>query len=519
MAEPQFKLENYIRPSKDDFKRLESSLTYYFGEDFKFINSIRSFEQTESFITTHPIWDEQEITEIYENDIYMLMQTEERAKKQADEILRMLNNIGRELTREEILSVAKSLGLYPREELMESFKYVYPYNVICDSYYNFLREISARDRKFDCQALFNNIIPFYAMTDEKKEKFKQDFETNIKHMDLIFSYIIDFITPKFTHRLKDGRLCVEYGFARNYYRGENAFYGSSKAGIYRDGKADIIDVLISIIKMREIGSMFQELNFSKEYEPMPIYVPAFAQHYGIKTSCIDITSDFKVALFFACCTYDSATKTWRPLNDEDFKYKYSRKRLRMLGGDSRYAVIYKTPADIVEMSNSLDNGPYKQVHHIGLQPFLRGETQKGYILETDMNYDLYKDRSFQKYKFRLNSSFCQWIFNEMDGGKKLFPDEIMTYLDHTFSLIDELKEFNRRNMEYIYYRYHVKENLNLTIEQFEKTLKQRGHTCKEQKLWCDEQTKQEIDKLWKQKYNRIWYENISVRWCFSIGKN
>ena len=43
---------------------------------------------------------------------------------------------------------------------------------------------------------------------------------------------------------------------------------------------------------------------------------ALAQHYGFATHLMDLTNDFKAALFFATCKYVPETDSYRPLTQE-----------------------------------------------------------------------------------------------------------------------------------------------------------------------------------------------------------
>lgn len=44
-----------------------------------------------------------------------------------------------------------------------------------------------------------------------------------------------------------------------------------------------------------------------------------AQHYGFDTCLLDLTNDFKTALFFATCKYDYKTDSYRPLTKKDIE--------------------------------------------------------------------------------------------------------------------------------------------------------------------------------------------------------
>ena len=74
---------------------------------------------------------------------------------------------------------------------------------------------------------------------------------------------------------------------------------------------------------------------------------ALAQHYGIKTPLMDITSDLKTALFFACCKYEG--HQWRPMEKRDFVYTQDGAREK----DSRYGVLYRVPTEITDMQLAL----------------------------------------------------------------------------------------------------------------------------------------------------------------------
>lgn len=70
---------------------------------------------------------------------------------------------------------------------------------------------------------------------------------------------------------------------------------------------------------------------------------ALAQHYGIKTPLLDLTSNFRTALFFACCKYQDGQ--WRPLTKRDLD-----------GGDPRYGILYRSPTEITGIKWALTGG-------------------------------------------------------------------------------------------------------------------------------------------------------------------
>ena len=69
---------------------------------------------------------------------------------------------------------------------------------------------------------------------------------------------------------------------------------------------------------------------------------------------MDVTSDLLTALFFACCKLENDGK-WHPLTKDDFEKEDSRVNVKKLGGDSRYAVIYRSPSEITDMKWAEEN--------------------------------------------------------------------------------------------------------------------------------------------------------------------
>ena len=66
--------------------------------------------------------------------------------------------------------------------------------------------------------------------------------------------------------------------------------------------------------------------------------------------------------------------------------------------------VFSAPADISTMSEVLrdQNLHFSFATPIGYQPFMRCAHQSGYIIEAGEPYDLYKDATYTKHKFRLH---------------------------------------------------------------------------------------------------------------------
>lgn len=245
-----------------------------------------------------------------------------------------------------------------------------------------------------------------------------------------------------------------------FWRGENAFYGSSKPSIYRVGSQLSPNVIDAVIRMRydECGFFLDNFESVRNWNTRygNVNYMALMQHYGLPTHMMDVTSDIKTALFFACCKWDNngAFSRWKPLTKADFEHKDSRAFIAKLGGDSRYGLIYKERADIEDLMWCVVNSPkdcngnndtfLQAMNHIipvGYQPFGRCKAQHAYMLLGKT--DLYLDSHFDKAKFRLDEDFCNWIYEEMDGGDKIYPYNDVPDITKYIGKIAQTKVFSK----------------------------------------------------------------------------
>lgn len=231
--------------------------------------------------------------------------------------------------------------------------------------------------------------------------------------------------------------------AAYYYRGENAFYGSSKPGLYRNMDNHMSKEFkkhIGLIKYDECGAFFDNFASILDWGCSSVNHIALMQHYGLTTSVIDITSSIKVALFFACCYWRN--NEWRPLTNKHIARADSRKHVFKLGGDSRYGMLYRYKIELDDIHWALDKPEDidGEIIPVGYQPFMRCKSQYAYTLfNQNTDYDLYKDRRFEKYKFLLTEEFCEQIYEEMDKGKAIYPDTDVPDITGYLKRIDSSK--------------------------------------------------------------------------------
>lgn len=236
-----------------------------------------------------------------------------------------------------------------------------------------------------------------------------------------------------------------------YYRGENAYYGTSRPSFYRNKLiCDLpydLQRAVLMMKYDECGIfVLDRFDVIKDWtrQISDCNFIALMQHYGLPTTMIDITSDLKVALFFACCKLVGKGRLahWEPLRQAEFERIDSRRNIAKKCGDSRFGIIYRTSSELEDLlwmmpPDAINKGLSKlssmeselaqileRIIPIGYQPFSRTRLQSAYmLLVINPKYDMLKDIRFAKIRFRLTENLCEWIYSEMDKGNKIYPKD------------------------------------------------------------------------------------------------
>lgn len=180
-------------------------------------------------------------------------------------------------------------------------------------------------------------------------------------------------------------LIPEVGVLHFLYRGQNEEFLPCLPTIYRNEPNDAM-VFIERMKLIQferllkthpvVTQFFEKHNFLIDTEGL-------AQHYGLKTEVLDLTSSLDVALFFATCKYDRTTDTYDYYHDE---------------GGIHEGVLYvfdpifdNEPAPPFRVEKYLQGN----ITPIGLQAFPRPGAQYGYALH------LAKGKSTKCWMFRF----------------------------------------------------------------------------------------------------------------------
>lgn len=149
---------------------------------------------------------------------------------------------------------------------------------------------------------------------------------------------------------------------RNYYRGENQIYQNSIPSLLRrlnqfsSEKDKALYRIVADMRIAEFKHLIDKFDHVKNWNYGDVLYELLAQHYGLETGWLDITSDFRVALFFATCYYNNESKRWLPLDQKHIDEK-------------PYGMIFHMPAwqrkDYIPWFSTADAGNVRTVDDSG----------------------------------------------------------------------------------------------------------------------------------------------------------
>ena len=209
----------------------------------------------------------------------------------------------------------------------------------------------------------------------------------------------------YTGRGEEKCLIPEVGTLHFLYRGQNKEFVPCLPSIYRNNpsEAQIFVDRMRFISFKHllashpvVSSFFRKHNFK-------INAEGLAQHYGIRTEILDLTSSLDVALFFAVCKYNSITDHYEYFDD----------------GKEHDAILYV-------FSPVLDNEPSASIHSdeylnhnitpIGLQAFPRPGAQQGYSLRIGRGESV----KAWMYRFTFTCEESKHFFDMFEAGDRVW---------------------------------------------------------------------------------------------------
>lgn len=293
-----------------------------------------------------------------------------------------------------------------------------------------------------------------------------------------------------------GLRIITFASKRHLFRGENKRYPSTVPSLNRalsringSREKELYRVIAYMRKWR-FADLIWQINVVPYWEAKisDVHIDALAQHYGFQTHLLDLTNDFKTALFFATTKYDYVSDSFFPLTEEDIEKSE----------DTKYGYIYHAPDWTIDFFNGggfmdwsfkhLHNGNYNEMPdrnrrfflqsgdmdgvalQIGFQPLHRCHNQSGYVFPMRNEVSLQENTRFEKLRFRQSAQISKQVFDLMDGGKKVFPNEGISEIRN---VVEELKHsviFSNEHLEAAYYADGVDKNIFPTIDALRKAI-------------------------------------------------
>ncbi|WP_319379278.1 FRG domain-containing protein [uncultured Methanocorpusculum sp.] len=202
---------------------------------------------------------------------------------------------------------------------------------------------------------------------------------------------------------------------RTHYRGEKNIYDTCIPAIYRNNPSDA-QILIEKLKILDFISImktFPQIQFAEE-NGLDVRYEALAQHYGLKTDIIDVTSDICVAAFFATHEYDIGTNRYLPKT---------------------------SGSGVIRIMHGLGMIPDENAELIGAQPFQRPTVQDAFGLRMRKGEDL-TTRS-GKIVFKQNIFWSQKIEDLFRHNHvNLFPREIIANVADSIRLSNSVTQLS-----------------------------------------------------------------------------
>ena len=275
------------------------------------------------------------------------------------------------------------------------------------------------------------------------------------------------------------------GEIQNYHRSIPSLNRMLKDGMDEKEKETIRT--IAHLRKWQFANLLSNINIVPYWEAKlsDVNFDALAQHYGLATHLMDLTNDFKAALFFATCKYVQETDSYRPLTQE-----YIDK-----SEDTKYGYIFHAPDWTIDFMNGGGFMKWEARHHcisdpnmsmkkfylqsgdmdgvalqIGYQPLQRCAQQSGYIYPMRNEPSLQENWHFEKMRFRQSVEISQQVYEMMDGGKKVFPNEGVNELRDYIEQIKHSVVFTKDELEAVYDCDGIDKTIFPTISDLEKAL-------------------------------------------------
>lgn len=233
------------------------------------------------------------------------------------------------------------------------------------------------------------------------------------------------------HAITDeqGRLCLLSGieFSMQMYRGQTQEYPRCVPTLARLEKtAHQFLALCRRIAFEDAIGEHPMVRLAERVRlfDSPLYVDreGLAQHYGLATDMLDVTSNFDVASFFATCVWSPEHRRYQPIDS-----------------NQKTGVMYRITPGLMSSMERPDH-PFGPLHIVGWQPLPRPEQQRAFVVKIKSGQDFTSLPSVETFHFTHQAHISHRIWNAFDQGDALFPSDAAAELAHRAESLTEFTE-------------------------------------------------------------------------------
>lgn len=210
------------------------------------------------------------------------------------------------------------------------------------------------------------------------------------------------------------------------YRGQNTRHPSCIAALLRETPSDEMQVKARLaferFRVAELELILKHHPFKQVADRTGFMIDyhALAQHYGIPTSLLDLTSNVEVAAFFAGARWDGEKNRFLPM-------------------ESGVGVIYRLDW------SAFGPGYSKYFNPVGIGPGLRPARQHAWTFKLRPGADFLHVPHLTEIEFEHDKSASEEIFAQFDSGAWLYPPDCLA------SLVEKVRDLPFVTMNAIRY--------------------------------------------------------------------
>ncbi len=245
----------------------------------------------------------------------------------------------------------------------------------------------------------------------------------------------------------DGHLFPTFRGSFRLFRGQTQFYEKCQPAFWRDNMDDKMRMIerLKLIEFEKMVKKFQQYDIFSSglivnnpfgwtvHYPLHVDLLALAQHYGIKTELLDLTSDKWTAAFFACTDYDEVHDSYSPRVSYDDS-----------AGDTGIIYIY------IGEGNDFQS---KSIRVVGAQPFLRPVEQASFMKEMKNSTSNFNDFCADSFSFHQEPGISVLVCHFANRANRLFPDEPIQKRTHEL-VMDKSLRFPKDTIETTHERFY-----------------------------------------------------------------